>query len=216
MKELAALVLILLLMGNVCALALNGTGYPAFDGAELPDDSLGGSFGGERLLLAFDPSADYSNLWQGSLQLCFFAFDERQENYLELYLLLPEDLAAGDGSDLAFASVNLYEASSSHELLYCAAREGDAIDPAGARLELTLDRVDVGANQISASGTLNGLLCAYSGDIPTGETLELEDVRFDFTLPLSQSALPSGAPDGSALPGGIKPAFTLPPDYAEV
>ncbi len=201
MKKLAA-ILLTLLMCLTSALALSGSGYPAYDGAVLPDDAFGASFGGESLLLGFDPAPEFSGRMDGSLQLSFYAYDASGETCLELYLLLPENPVAGEP---AFASLYLYEGDASGETLYFASEKDGAALPTGSSLKLELEQVDASADAISGRGTLEATLLAYRNNLPTGETLTLNDARFSFTLPLN-----AGAQDGAA------PAFTLPPDYARV
>ena len=201
MKKLAA-ILLTLLMCLTSALALSGSGYPAYDGATLPDDAFGASFGGESLLLGFDPAPEFSGRMDGSLQLSFYAYDASGETCLELYLLLPENPVAGEP---AFASLYLYEGDASGETLYFASEKDGAALPTGSSLKLELEQVDASADAISGRGTLEATLLAYRNNLPTGETLTLNDARFSFTLPLN-----AGAQDGAA------PAFTLPPDYARV
>ena len=196
MKKLAAILLTLLLMCSACAFALSGAGYPAYDGSELPDGAFGASFGGEDLLLSFDPAPEYSNRMDGTLQLSFYAYDASGEYCLELYLMLPENLGEGEP---ASASLYLYEGDGDGETLYFAALENGAPLPLESGLKLNLEQVDASADAISASGTLEATLFAYKNDLPTGETLALKNARFRFTLPLNPA-----------------PAFTLPPDYAKV
>ena len=203
MKKLAALLLTLLLMCLPCALALSGSGYPAYDGATLPDNAFGASFGGESLLLSFDPDPEYSGRMDGALQLSFYAYNADEDHLLELYLVLPEDLRAGDGSGLSFAALYLYESDNAAETLYFASQLGGQADPEGTQLKITLERVDVGADAISASGMLDATLVAYRNDRPTGETLTIRDAHFNFTLPLQASA---------ATPS---PTLTLPPVYVK-
>lgn len=202
MKKLAAILLALLLMCLPCALALSGSGYPAYDSAVLPDNAFGASFGGENLLLTFDPAPEYSGRMDGSLQLSFYAYDASGAYCLELYLMLPENPAAGEPS---FSSLYLYEGDGSGETLYFASEKDGAALPNGSSLKIALEQVDVHVDAISGRGTLEATLYAYRNNLPTGETLTLNDARFDFTLPLN-----AGAQDGPA------PAFTLPPDYAKV
>lgn len=196
MKKLAAILLALLLMCSACAFALSGAGYPAYDGSELSDDAFGASFGGENLLLDFDPAPEYSNRMDGTLQLSFYAYDASGKYCLELYLMLPEKLSAGEPSS---ASLYLYEGNGEWETLYFAALENGAPLPLESGLKLNLEQVDASADAISGSGTLEATLFAYKNDLPTGETLTLNNARFRFTLPLNPA-----------------PAFTLPPDYAKV
>ena len=202
MKKLAAILLALLLMCSACAFALSGAGYPAYDGSELSDDAFGASFGGESLLLDFDPAPEYSGRMDGTLQLSFYAYDASGEYCLELYLMLPENPVVGEP---AFASLYLYEGDGSGETLYFASEKDGAALPSGSSLKLDLEQVDVHADAISGRGALEATLFAYRDNLPTGEILTLNDARFSFTLPLN-----AGAQDGAA------PAFTLPPDYARV
>ena len=196
MKKLAAILLALLLMCSACAFALSGAGYPAYDGSELSDDSFGASFGGESLLLGFDPAPEYSNRMDGTLQLSFYAYDASGKYCLELYLMLPENLSVGEP---ASASLYLYEGNGEWETLYFAALENGAPLPVESGLKLNLEQVDASADAISGSGALEATLFAYKNDLPTGETLTLKNARFSFTLPLNPA-----------------PAFTLPPDFARV
>ena len=202
MKTLAAILLTLLLMCLPCALALSGSGYPAYDGAALPDNAFGASFGGESLLLSFDPDPEYSGRMDGALQLSFYAYDASGAYCLELYLMLPENPVVGEP---AFASLYLYEGDGSGETLYFASEKDGAALPSGSSLKLDLEQVDVHADAISGRGALEATLFAYRDNLPTGEMLTLNDARFSFTLPLNADAQ-----------GGAAPAFTLPPDYAKV
>ena len=211
MKTLSAILLSLLLMCSACALALSGAGYPAYDGADLPNDAFGARFGDERLLLRFDPAPEYSNRMEGTLQLSFYAYDASETFCLELYLLLPEQLQTNDAGELDFAELYLYEGNGQEETLYFAAMESGATQPAESNLHIHLEQVEVRADAISASGTLEAGLIAYQNDLPTGEILTLTDARFSFTLPLNAGAQ---LPEASAKPAS--PAFTLPPDYAKV
>lgn len=215
-KALALLVAIWMLIGPH-ALALTGADYPAWDGSTLPQSGFCGSFGGKKLALEFDPAQEYSHCAEGMLQACFFAFDGAERNYLELYLLLPQDVEAGDvlqaGSDAPY-SVSLYEVSLDSESLYYAGMLSGAAYPEGSALELRIEAVESGASTLSLRGSLRGKLGRIDADVPTGEFLELEDAYFSCTLPLSAAGLPEATSGPIAPPTG--PSFTLPPDYRAV
>lgn len=246
MKKMLAASIVLALLFCANAFALNGTNYPAWDGASDPIDGLCGNIDGSNLSLSFDPSADYSLLADGMAQLCFFAFDAAEQNYIEMYLLLPEDAASGDvfsPADGSVSSVSLYEVSQSREDVYFAGQVAGIAYPDGASYELSLEKVERSSSTLNMSGTLNGTLVRFSDDTPTGETLTLSNLRFNFSLPLSDtilpentvaprddeapepslSPLPSSSPVQTPLPTSTAgsalephPAFTLPPDYAEL
>ena len=124
------------------------------------------------------------------------AYDASGKYCLELSLMLPENLSAGEPSS---ASLYLYEGDGDGETIYFAALENGAPLPLESGLKLNLEQVDASADAISGSGTLEATLFAYKNDLPTGKTLTLNNARFRFTLPLNPA-----------------PAFTLPPDYARV
>ena len=215
MKTLAAILLSLLLMCASCALALSGSGYPAFDGGALPDGAFGARIDGESLLLTFDPDEEYSNRMDGSIQLSFYAYNADEDHLLELYLVLPEDLRPGDEGDMPFSALYLYESDKAGETVYFASRLGGQADPEGTQLRITLEHVAVGADAISASGTLDATLCAYQGELPTGKTMTIQDARFSFTLPLGTGAQSGEKAPETAAPGAAFSAATLPPAYAK-
>lgn len=244
MKKMLVVSIVLALLFCASAFALNGTNYPAWDGVSEPIDGLCGNIGGSNISLSFDPSADYSLLADGMAQLCFFAFDAAEQNYIEMYLLLPEGAASGDVFSPAggnVSSVSLYEVSQSEENVYCAGQAAGMAYPDGASYELSIEKVERSASTLSMSGTLSGTLIRFSDDMPTDEMLTLSNLRFNFSLPLgdtilpentaapkddeapqpSLSPLPSSSPVQPPLPTSAAgstlephPAFTLPPDYA--
>lgn len=207
-KKLAAAMLALALLASAAALAFEGTGYPAWDGASAPESSLVAAFGGENLALAFDPSLDYSGVANGLVTACFFAYDENETHYLELYLCLPQDVLAGDAitqSDACDCSVSLYETSISGESVYFA---GTAFggDPAVGSFELRIEEREASAATLHLSGSLTAQLIGFEQDQPTQSTLDITAARFDFTLPLTSAAAqvtPEPAP-------GTTPAPTFP------
>lgn len=233
-------ILIALILGlNACAFALNGANYPSWNGEALPDHHLGGKLNDEMTLLEFDSSQEYSNLADGLIQACFFAFDESQNHYLELYLKIPENAAAGDrfnATDLAqAASITLYEVSSSEEDFYFASQVLGIPYPSGSSYEIQIQQAEKSDAGISMRGTLNARLVRMNDAQPAEESLKLSNVSFHFTLPLGVSAssptqtpaivpLPTQtpqAPESSSAPSQQTPlptmdphsAFTLPPDY---
>lgn len=239
MKKRLSILIALILGLNACAFALNGANYPSWSGEDLPDHHLGGKLNDEMILLEFDSSQEYSNLADGLIQACFFAFDESQNHYLELYLKLPEDAAAGDrftATDLSeAASITLYEISNSDEDFYFASQVLGIPYPSGSSYEIQIQQAEKSDAGISMRGTLNARLVRMNGTQSADESLMLSGVRFHFMLPLGASAasptqtpaidpLPTQtpqAPEGSSAPSlqtplptmDPHPAFTLPPDY---
>ncbi len=212
MKKLAALLTVLALLLGAPALAFEGTGYPAWDGASDPDNGLCAAFDGERIALSFDPSADYSNVQDGTIQACFFAYDATEEHYLELYLLLPQDVAGGDvlqSGDGTICSISLYETALNGETLYYA----DEIGGDGTSYELVVESVENTGAAIAMNGRLTAQLCRYVGDQPASDMLRVEEARFRFTLPLSAGNFvpaPSQAPDAAPAQPENSPAPVVP------
>lgn len=211
MKKTAAILIALTMLLGAGALAFTGSGYPSWDGASAPGNSLCGSIGGQKLKLEFDPSSEYSSMADGMIEACFFAFDSAEQNYLEMYLLLPEDAAAGDVFSSAgdgMSAIYLYEVypDDSYSHYYAAQAAGFAF-PSGSGYELKLDAAEKTASAVSMRGSLSGKIARFDGETPTGETLELSGVQFDFTLPLSASA----APQPSAAPSVQPSAAPQPP-----
>ena len=245
MKRIAAIFAACLLLFCANAFALTGVDYPEWSGAPIPENTMGGTIGSEGILMEFDADPEYSNIMDGYIQACFFAFDADEQNYLEMYIMLPEDTQTGDvfsASSGGLSSVTLYEVFKSGEEFYFAGQVAGFAYPDGSSFEIHISSVERGADSISMRGTLNGTLIKFSGTSPTGETLALGNVEFDFTLPIgsapaapkaSAAPTPAPVPEASAEPFQtrppqaapsaapkatmeLRPAFTLPPEYAIV
>lgn len=227
MKRFAALLTAFLFLLGASALAFNGEGYPAWDGASTPENALCGVFGDERISLSFDPSDDYSNLLDGVVQACFFAYDAAEANFLEMYLLIPQSVAPGDvlkSGDGQDCSIYLYETSIGSETLYYAGELDDIPTVNGSGFEVSIEAAEVSETSIRMSGRLSAQLCRFTREQPQQELLTVSDVYFDFTLPLFEDPFapsPSQGPEGSlpddsspAMPGS--PALTLPPKYVTI
>ena len=162
-------------------------------------------------------------------QICFFAFDKAEQNYLEMYLLLPENAAAGDvfspaGSSLS--SISLYEVSKEGDELYFSGQVSGFAYPSGSSFELRIESAQRSDTTLSMSGTLDGTLVKFKENQPTEETLVLSGAKFDFTLSVSGNhapqasaepkapaqPLPSTEPKQSAVPQ--LPAPTMPSEAA--
>ena len=241
MKKIAALLLAVLLFLNCCALALNGSGYPAWDGAALPENGLNAYFGEDMLSLEFDPAGEYSYIQDGLLTACFFAFDAGEQNYLEMYLMLPEEVSAGDvfsSADMrGDSSISLYEVSRNDECLYFAGQLAGMAYPGGSDYEIRIESAVQENGSLRISGRLHAALVRIEGSFITDETLTLKDCAFQFEMPVQGAKLPQqsfapastpepfSAPSQPPLPESTippkkpaytmdpHPAFTLPPDY---
>ena len=205
MKKLAAILTALVLILCASAFALNGTDYPLWNGTSAPKNSLYGSIGGQNLILELDTTAEYSNVTDGLAQICFFAFDEAEQNYLEMYLLLPEDAAAGDvfsPTSGSMSSISLYEVSKDGDELYFSGQVSGFAYPNGSSFELRIESAQKKDNSLSMNGTLDGTLVKFKDKQPTEETLVLSGVKFDFTLSLSGGRTPqaSAEPEVPYLP----------------
>lgn len=229
MKRFAALMTALLFLVCTPALAFTGQGYPAWDGVSPADNSFNAAFGDERISLAFDPSEDYSNIMDGLVQVCFFAYDATESSFLEVFLLIPEDVAAGDvlqNGDARSCSVCLYETSLTNETFYFA-DDLEAHDSTGASMQMTIESVERIGSVLYMSGSLRARLCRYEFEQPTSDFLAVSDAHFSFALPADANPFAS-MPDsdgGSAFPElpdsdfpfpPSAPAFTLPPDYVTI
>ena len=207
MKKLAAILTALVLILCMSAFALSGADYPLWDGTSAPKNSLYGSIGGQNLILELDTTAEYSNVNDGLAQVCFFVFDKAEQNYLEMYLLLPENATAGDvfsPTGGGMSSISLYEVNKDSDELYFSGQVSGFAYPSGSSFELRIDSAQRSESALSMSGTLDGMLVKFKDNQPTEETLALSGVKFDFTLPLSASR----APQASAQPKA--PAQPLP------
>lgn len=221
MKKILSVLLALLFICAMPALALESSGYPVYDEANFHENHLGGSFSGEDILLEFDSSSEYSQLLETSMEACFFAFNEGEDHYIELYLELPTDIASGDhfssgdvlsASD-SFVSLSFYEIGSDTESFYYAGSIVGVVYPDGCSFDITIDEAKTSGSAIEVSGSLSALLYRFSENMsPTNDTLALNDVRFHFEFPLSSD---SNAKK-EEVPSGIAPKFTLPPDYVSL
>lgn len=185
MKKFAALCIVTAILFSGLALAFEGQGYPEWDGASVPDDSLCAVIDGVGLRLEFDPTPDYSNVEDGSLQACFYAYDASREHYMEVYLLLTEDALSGDSfhsGDGRGVSIALFETALDSETFFYA-------DDAGAdatSYTLNVESAQRDARSISMRGSFSAVLRGYDPqDRPLRAQATLEDAHFSFTLPLS-------------------------------
>jgi len=217
MKKPAAILTALVFILCTSAFALSGADYPLWDGASAPKNSLYGSIGGQNLLLELDATAEYSNVADGMAQICFFAFDKAEQNYLEMYLLLPESAAAGDvfsATSSGMSSISLYEVSMTGDELYFSGQVSGFAYPSGSSFELRIDSALRSDSALSMSGTLNGTLVKFNENTPTEETLVLSGVKFDFTLPLGAGRAPKASEEPKApsqpLPS-VEPEQSAPP-----
>lgn len=205
MRKWTAILIALILLFSTSAFGLHGADYPLWDGASTPVNSLYGSIGGQNLLLKLDDTAEYSNVADGLAQICFFAFDKAEQNYLEMYLLLPENAAAGDvfsATSSAMSSVSLYEVSKTGDELYFSGQVAGIAYPSNSSFELRIESANHSDSALTMRGSLEGTLVKFKENNPTEETLSLSGVKFDFTLPLNSDRAPksNAVPEIPALP----------------
>ena len=191
MKKLMGLALLFVLLLQSCALALTGTDYPAWDGAAPVQNALTGSIDGANIYLEFDASTDYSMRGEGYLLSCFFAYDAAQQNYIELYLLIPETIAAGDvitpqtaaanGAELA--SISLFEVyASGDETEYMSGQIVDQAYPAGSDYSIAIESAQIAEDNAIVSGKLDAILSDGT------RTIALSGVQFHFALSTGDAA----------------------------
>lgn len=210
MKRFAALMTALILLLSAPALAFTGQGYPEWDGATIPDSGFCGALDGERILLSFDPSDEYSSVEDGLVQACFFAYDSTERNFMEIYLLLPQDVAPGDvlasGQDLD-CSVYLYETVDGNETFYYAGDLGTNLTSSSS-FEINIESVEKTESAISMRGQLTAQLTRYDREIiGQEELLTIGEAHFSFSMPLGGSAF---APAPSQTPGDAFPGIDTP------
>jgi len=231
MKKIAAALIALIFILTMQAFALRGSGYPAYGGS-IADNQMAGSFANNPLLLEFDPAGDYSFMDDLMLQACFFAFDESESHYIELYLELPADIRSGDtisSSDFLrslteLASISYYEVNETSEDFYYAGTLLGIPYPKDSGFEIIIDEAQFSDTAVEVSGSLSAVLVRFEGDDPTGETMALKDIQFHFLLPVGEAQVTprptdpvqESEPEADETPApkfNPAPVFTLPPDY---
>ncbi|MCF0120688.1 MAG: hypothetical protein HUJ65_03535 [Oscillospiraceae bacterium] len=220
--------IILLAIWMLCtnALALDATGYPAYDGSAIDADTLAGKIGTDSVMLEFDPSEEYSGCASGYIEACFFAYNQAGDSYIELYLMIPETADAGDVIDPAYAggvnmgncSVTLSEVVGNSEIFYIAMQNGTSAYPQNSSYSIRIEsKVDTGT-AYAVHGTVTAELAEIDELASTGKTIAV-DAAFDFTVAKSDDSQAFESPfanDPTHSPAGAAPAFTLPPDYAKI
>jgi hypothetical protein len=197
MRKWTAILTALVFLLSTSAFGFSGTDYPLWDGASSPANSLHGNIGGQNLLLKLDETAEYSNVADGMAQICFFAFDKAEQNYLEMYLLLPEGAAAGDvfsAASSGMSSISLYEVSKTGDDLYFSGQVSGFAYPSNSSFELSIDFAERSDSALTMRGSLEGTLVKFKENSPTEETLVLSGVKFDFTLPMNAAHAPKASP----------------------
>lgn len=208
MRNLIGFLLLCILLAQNCALALTGIDYPAWDGATPVQNALAGSIDGANIYLEFDASADYSMRGEGYLLACFFAYDAAEQNYIELYLLMPETIAAGDvitpqtaaanGAELA--SISLFEVyASGDESEYAAGQIADQAYPVDSSYSIAIESAQIAEDKAIVSGKLDATLSDGT------RTIALSGVQFHFALPTGNaSAAPQPAQTDSVPENCVK------------
>lgn len=228
MKKAVSTLIALALVLCMGAFALQGSGYPSRDAGVPAENSISGNFGGASLAMEFDPSAEYSMLRDGMIQACFFAYDQSETSYIEIYLELPSNVQSGDRLSTAedmrgissSAAISFYEVSADSETLYYAGSVIGIPYPDASLFEINIAEAVHGADSIELSGTLSATLVRFdANNQPLQENMQLTDVSFHFRLPVSDSGesapapqIPDAAPPKATAPAS-HPLFTLPPDH---
>lgn len=208
MKKIAGILMVFMLLLSACALAFTGSGYPEWDGASAPSEGFCGNFAQSGLSLEFDPDPTYSCVENGLLTACFFAFDAAQQNYLELFLVLPADLSAGSVYSAQDAdgmnSISLYEVSKASETLYFAGQLMGVAYPGGTDYEIRIESAVQSGGSLNVRGSLRATLCKIEDSYITDTFMELTDASFQFTLSLQDAPAASAAPQATQAPEASK------------
>ena len=214
---IAILALMLCMPG---ALALRGSGYPAYDGISPPDNSIGGMIDGQNIRLDFDNTVEYSYLDDGYLQACFFSFDQTKDTYFELYLLLPSSITAGttltpqtEPAD-SRSCISAFEITGQQITEYFVGQDRGAAYPQNASYTIYIQDVQALDTGVAISGSLDAVLGNFVNAAPTGTTLSMTGLTFHFVLPYGNDKDAQTKSSQKSAPAA--PLFTLPPDYAYV
>lgn len=216
MKKLLIFLLAgIMLLGS--ASALEGTSYPAYDGAALPSNALAGSFDADRLLLSFDASAEFSMCANGYLQACFYAMSAASDSYIEIYLVFPQSTASGDvltpdsmlAAGMKESSISFYEVRQTQEDFYVSMQNEAGKFPQDSDYEIRISSFTETDIAYAVHGTLSATLAEVRDLQPTGRVLALRDAEFDFTLPKS------AAPRGGTPEATQEPSESVNPDQTQ-
>ena len=173
-----------------------GDGAPRGDAAS--DDSITLTIDGQSIVLAFDPSPQYSSIAGGLVQASYYAYGADGFTMYELYMIFPDTVKPGMVYTPEYAalageecSVVLIVSTNSAELYYSASLMNGAVYPEGSGFSIAIDGVQSDGGKVVYSGRLQATLIAL--DMLSGEpiaTLTLEETPFRFAINSGSSSAP--------------------------
>lgn len=145
--------------------------------------------GGEKVMLDFDPSEQYSSIDGGLVQASFYSYSADGAKLYELYVIFPDSAQAGSVivPDAAHpeSSVVLIvsDLNTQEEQYYFSSIMNDTVYPEGSDFAIAVDDVQVDGGASTYTGRLTATLIAL--DMATGEAndaLQIDDTPFEFTI----------------------------------
>ena len=165
---------------------------------ELPDreqatgEAIELEIDGERVILDFDPSAQYSSIANGQVQASFYAYSADNTKLYELYMIFPDTAKPGMVITPDYSSLTSEESSvvlivsdvqSQQETYYFSSLMDGSVYPDNSNYAITIDDIYEIDGATTFSGSLSATLIAL--DMSTGEAqdvFEITDTPFRFTI----------------------------------
>ncbi len=165
---------------------------------ELPDreqatgEAIELEIDGERVILDFDPSAQYSSIANGQVQASFYAYSADNTKLYELYMIFPDTAKPGMVITPDYSSLTSEESSvvlivsdvqSQQETYYFSSLMDGSVYPDNSNYAITIDDIHEIDGATTFSGSLSATLIAL--DMSTGEAqdvFEITDTPFRFTI----------------------------------
>ena len=165
---------------------------------ELPDreqatgEAIELEIDGERVILDFDPSAQYSSIANGQVQASFYAYSADNTKLYELYMIFPDTAKPGMVITPDYSSLTSEESSvvlivsdvqSQQETYYFSSLMDGSVYPDNSNYAITIDDIHEIDGATTFSGSLSVTLIAL--DMSTGEAqdvFEITDTPFRFTI----------------------------------
>lgn len=209
----AFLFLLLLILVIQPAFSMNA-GYPAYPG-NLDGNQLGGTFDGTSLLMNYDASGDYSYVYDGTVQACFYAYNEPQTSYVELYLLLSENATAGDVITPAYCaehsctlcSISFSEVTDITNSYYTVFGLNGSGYPDGTDFRIEITSISKENGNVSVTGIFSATLCRFDGMNPTTEFMRVTDAAFSCVVAPRKDSPSQSTPE---FPDPSKPTPEIP------
>lgn len=145
--------------------------------------------GGEKVMLDFDPSEQYSSIGNGLVQASFYSYSADGAKLYELYVIFPDSAQAGsviapDAANPESSVVLIVsDSNTQEELYYFSSFMNDSVYPEGSDFAIAIDDVQIEDGAATYAGSLTATLIAL--DMATGatsDTLQIDSTPFAFTI----------------------------------